>query len=372
MMAERAAMHRATGGARRRIALACIALIAFIISLLVAEGTLRIAGRAPPPGVFTVTAREYARSPGIFAPNQVVLDRPGTRFAQTLHINSLGYRGREFERAKPTGEFRIVFAGDSFTWGHNVADGETTPAQLETALASSCGRVTVVNAGLSGTSITGQDSLVLRALELAPDLVVLMYHENDIDDLMYSPVWQQLSENRRRKSQFPLSLIYPVVRTSALWNLALDVRRKLTSPHVPQSAETRLDAAAVTEEVVAARAAYSAQLASLARQLGERGLPFLFVTFPHPASVRDGAGARDYEWMVAEAARLAIPTVDLLPVLRASRLGPEGAYLIPDDYHPSAAGHALAARTIADRVLAMRAADAPAGSCRLATAPVAE
>jgi lysophospholipase L1-like esterase len=133
-----------------------------------------------------VTEQEFRRVPGIFQPNQRVEQQQGTEFAHVATIDSLGYRGEHLPRAKPPGEFRVLFAGDSFTWGHNVGDDETLPAQLEARLGEACGAARVVNAGLSGSTILGQGELIRRGLAIDPDVVVLMFHENDIDELVRS------------------------------------------------------------------------------------------------------------------------------------------------------------------------------------------
>jgi lysophospholipase L1-like esterase len=319
---------------------------------------VRLLGAAPSPGLFTMTTREYERLPGIFSPGQRVVEAAGTRFEHETRIDSLGYRGSDFPRAKPAGERRVLYAGDSFTYGHNVGDAETLPAQLERMLSEACGPARVINAGVSGTAIAGQDEMIRRGLPLDPDLVVLMYHENDIDELAFSRIWDQLAENRRIKSRFPVSVVYHLLRNSALWNLAQDVRRRLRD-HPPQSAEWRADegreegpavADADAPAIVAARAEYAERLRALRDTLGARGIPFVFVLYPHPGSVRDGHGARDYDWIRATAEGLGVPVVDLLPPLRGSGVALETLYLLPDDYHPAPAGFAVAARTVLDSI----------------------
>ena len=177
-----------------------LALMACALAIVAVEAFIHLVGLAPPVGLFTVSAQEYARVPGIFSPNQRVTEGTGTRFVHATRIDSLGYRGPDFPRIKDDGEFRILYVGDSFTYGHNVADDETLPARLETQLSTVCAEARVINAGLSGSTIVGQDEMALRGLTVAPDLVVLMYHENDIDELIGSRIWSDLAENRRIKS----------------------------------------------------------------------------------------------------------------------------------------------------------------------------
>ena len=121
---------------RGAIVKVALALLAGVLTIVAAESLIQLAGLAPPAGLFTVTAQEYARLPGIFGPSQSVIEGTGTRFAHPTRIDSLGYRGADFPRQKETGEFRVLSVGDSCTYGHNVGDRETLPAQLEMQLST--------------------------------------------------------------------------------------------------------------------------------------------------------------------------------------------------------------------------------------------
>jgi hypothetical protein len=77
----------------------------------------------------------------------------------------------------------ILMLGDSFTYGHNVADLETYPAQLERELATKGYNINVLNAGVSGYGIDQQYVLLKRILKyIQPDLVIFNINQNDIDD----------------------------------------------------------------------------------------------------------------------------------------------------------------------------------------------
>jgi lysophospholipase L1-like esterase len=318
---------------------------------MVSEVAVRYLWANPSPPLFTVTEGEFVRVPGIFRPNQRVELQPGTRFANTVAIDSLGYRGPHIPRAKPPAELRVLFVGDSFTWGHNVADDETLPSQLEQRLMGRCGAARVVNAGLSGSTILGQQAMVERGLTLNPDLVVLMFHENDIDEILHLRTWDRLAENRRIKSRFPVSVVYPVLSRSRLWSLAQHLRRvrqERVAPTVEQGGrEIGPDERGAVEE---ARAEYAARLREVARLLEGRGVPLLFVAFPHPNSVMEGAGGPHYAWVLETADGIEIPSVDLLGPLAGSGVPVEEAFLLPEDYHPSPRGHGIAADELADAI----------------------
>lgn len=321
-----------------------------VIAIGLAELALRMSGAGPPPGLFTVTESEFQRIPGIFGPDQRVELNPGTRFAHTVTIDSLGFRGANIPREKPTGELRVLFAGDSFTWGHNVSDDETLPAQLESRLKDACGAGRVVNAGLSGSTILAQEAMILRGLGLEPDVVALMFHENDIRELAYIRIWDQLARNRSTKSRFPVGVVYPILRRSQWWNLAQDVRRGWGVEAMPDE-EAPTVASNASAEILAARGEYSERLESVASMLDARGVRLIFIAFPHPDSVRSGEGGPHYQWVLDTARGMAVETVDILELMMRSGVEVERAFLVPEDYHPSPFGHELAAGWLAEVVL---------------------
>ncbi|HSL69756.1 MAG TPA: SGNH/GDSL hydrolase family protein [Longimicrobiales bacterium] len=339
-------------------------VVGSIMALVIAELTLRALHLAPVNGVYTVDAAQYQAIPGIFAPNQRVMDRRRPGLPHEVTIDSLGFRGPPVARAKPVGETRVLFVGDSFTYGDFVNDDETLPAQVVSRLQPVCAtRLRVINAGLGGSTIEDQVRLVERALPLAPDLVVLVFSENDVTDLGRKPLWDRLAENREAKSRFPLSILYPVLRRTALWNLGLKVsavRRQRANgeePRRPVQAHPR------PPEKLQDR--YRADLVALRNRLAALRIPFLFAVYPSYFSVNGDSAAAVHQrtsaaWAVKTATSEGIPTTDFLPALRASGLSNEQLYLLPRDGHPSARGYAIAADVFADVLLN---AEPVRGSC---------
>lgn len=329
-------------------------LVAVGGTLVLAEGLLRWSGWVPVQGVMTVDEDEFQRYPGLFVPGQEILASPGTRFPHRVTIDSLGYRGvQAVARTKPTGEFRVLYAGDSFTFGHNVHDEETLPAQLEGILQDRCPGSRVVNAGVSGFTILGQAEQVRRGLVLDPDLVVVMFYENDLEELVHIRFWDQLAMNRRVKSRFPVSVAYGLLRDSALWRLGL--RSTMT---LRQSLGARMAGAPAPEgaadsgpqEVPATGGhdEYRERLGDLLEETRATGVPLLYVAFPSPSSTASSVPEVPFSWAVATARELGLPTLDLHGPFRESGRSVEELYLVPADYHPSPAGHTLGAELVAD------------------------
>ena len=85
-------------------------------------------------------------------------------------------------RAKPPGEIRILFLGDSVTFGYRLANEECFVELVERELRTRVpgARVECINAGVPGSSLfQGMRFLVTRGLGFEPDLVVLEFGWND-------------------------------------------------------------------------------------------------------------------------------------------------------------------------------------------------
>jgi lysophospholipase L1-like esterase len=342
-----------------------IASLAF--ALVAAEVTLRMTGLVPGRGgVVTVTAAEFERIPGMFGPNQdaVVNQIPQLRYQ--VRINNLGYRGADMPLEKPDGEYRILFVGDSFVFGDFVGNTETLPAQTEMVLRSQCnGMLRVINAGLGGSTITEHAKMIERSLRLEPDLVVLQFSENDVRDLAGSAMWDDLARNRHAKSAFPLSLVYPYLRNTALWNLALRAAATIHERSVtarvsendgrenenarPQAETAPPDRKSPDESY---RKQYRNLLTGLQSALRANDVPMMMAVMPSHLSVYDQWESDQLDWLEGLTRELGIDAVSFLPAFRDDGRNETELYLLPDDGHTSPAGYRVAARLLAERLIA--------------------
>jgi len=338
-------------------------ITACIVAIFVAEGLLRATGAAPDRGgVFTVSADRFEEIPGIFSPNQrgVVNQIPALRYE--VSTDSLGYRGQDFPRSSPEGEFRILVVGDSFVFGDFVGDGETLPAQLERALASRCNApVRVVNAGLGGSTITEHREMIERGLVLEPDLIVLQFSENDVFDLAGTAMWEELAQNRATKGRFPLSVAYPHIRSTALWNLALRAAALVRDRRDAGSSETaapdQVDGAGSNESTAREAAdpnrdLYRAHLADLQAMLASRGTPLLMTVMPSHLSVYDHWESDQLDWLDGLLNELHMPTVRFFPLFKADGRGETELYLLPYDGHASPEAYRIAAQELSEVLVA--------------------
>jgi len=115
---------------------------------------------------------------------------PNFREGVTTH-NSLGFRGEEFPKEKPRGEFRIVAIGGSTTYDEDVPDDkEIHTAQLEEILRTKYGypNVRVINGGVPGyNSFESLVNLEFRVLDINPDMILHYDNNNDVHTRLVLP-----------------------------------------------------------------------------------------------------------------------------------------------------------------------------------------
>lgn len=105
-------------------------------------------------------------------------------YSADIRINSLGFRGPEITPVKKAGVARVLFLGDSFTFGHGLEENETLPYLVGRELeAEYPGKFEVVNGGVYGYSTADELNLLKKfGLPLQPDVVVTLLMTNDFAD----------------------------------------------------------------------------------------------------------------------------------------------------------------------------------------------
>ena len=160
--------------------------VGIVVSLLLAEGALNLAGVRYPSFYTVDRERGFALRPGA----EGVWSREGRG---SVRINQAGFRGPDLPEAPAQGVLRIAVLGDSFTEALQVDEQDTFVQRLQITLAAnrSCGvrrnfpgDVEVLNFGV-GAYGTGQELLTWRHLakRYRPHLVLLaVYPGNDFTD----------------------------------------------------------------------------------------------------------------------------------------------------------------------------------------------
>lgn len=318
-------------------------LIAFsaglALTVLLAEGTLRLFGLGHP----------YYSAPELYRPSADprVLFTPragwdGFSEGTRVQTNALGLRERELPTEKPLGVARLLFLGDSVTFGTGVRHDEAFPRVVEARLSGGGrGEIQAVNAGVVGYNTT-QELARLRdvGLDYRPDAVVLTFVVNDlldafsIFDHQYEPgglfaaqkVWLRRNSHLYRFGQ------------NLYWRVALELRRTRSGPTEPLRPRARL-----TERL--------AEIREIAETARAHGALFLLVLYPDnlddPVGPDPGGARRGVrEELTLFAEGLDYPLVDLTAALGDVRDPRARELRLREDPHPSPAGHRAIAEAL--------------------------
>ena len=153
-----------------------------VLTLVICEAVLRSVGFGKGLG-----RRLTTNSPWIVYDHVVGrANQPGF-VHEAFVINSVGFRGAEIERRKPTSTLRIACLGDSATFGtwrespFLIRRDVAYPDVLGRLLAAKgLERIEVINAGVLGyTTAHGIRQFLSRILPLEPDIVTLRFGNND-------------------------------------------------------------------------------------------------------------------------------------------------------------------------------------------------
>jgi len=393
------AVPRRSLGWRGRVGLLAFGLL---VGLVAVEVVLRLLG----PRLTVVNSLTSIATFQTFHPVYGFFHRPGAsgwietpEFTSYVSFNSRGLRDREIEPAKPPGAYRVLVLGDSFVEGAQVPVEDTVSRQLEPLLATAApGRpVDAVNAGNAGFG-TAQEVLYLEhdGAAYQPDVVVLVYFvDNDLPDNGYRVARERRLDTTRRPFFVPdgrggielrpglapppdrLEVVRPLLRKSVAYNLIENFllwheAREQEQAQIGKNRPTYLvdppadwdEAWWVTEQILG-RARDSA------RSIGAE-----LVVVAAPSYFQLDADA--WRWLVegdtrernvyrqdvpnrrlAEiAGRQGLRFLDLLPAIRAEHQAGARLYF-PADGHWTGAGHAFAARQIAEYLTASGLAPRP-------------
>jgi len=194
-------------------------LLAFslTIALVVAEAGLRLVKSADLfPEIFTMLGRakppiDTLDGPGMYYTHQYTAYglKPGYIRGDFERINSLGFRGAEFDFEKPAGTYRIVAIGGSTTFGVYLPHTKTYPVYLQQELNERLrtDKIEVINAGLTGsTTAESLHRLFPQILPLNPNMVVIYHGYNDIFPRVFSNYQDDYYHFRRADPNNPPGL----------------------------------------------------------------------------------------------------------------------------------------------------------------------
>jgi lysophospholipase L1-like esterase len=339
----------------RRIALI---LVGTVLAALVAELALRAIGTIPDIDNPLHSFHESDAILGWRGKSGVRMRFRRTDFDALVEHGPDGWRRPDPPRP-PHPTRRVLFLGDSFTWGWGVGQGEVFTDRLQQRLPPS---VAVYNRGVTAFG-TAQEYLLLQR-ELAErqyDAVAVMFFQNDVHDDVNGkhgrrPLFKLNGDGLAPRNQPPRRLMSPVRRLFKdhsrafqlvdfeLNQLKVRLRGEWREPAFREG-ETDVDYHGLPGAAVTMRL-----LAEMHRLAAGHGAQLVLVYLPHRSEI-DGAVSpypyiRAVHAMIGDvAAREQIPLVDLSgPFREQARQG--RALTFPQDDHWNPSGHELAAETL--------------------------
>lgn len=190
-----------------------IVLFGILAALSIAETYLRIAVPADQPSPYTPVGNFPCYRQGTYYWADIksnatcVLHSNYGEFADiTVHTNKFGQRNRDISDIKPQGAKRILFIGDSFTFGWGVEENLSYPRISEQILMDMGYPVESINAGRPSNTI-GNYYLYLKneGLKFNPDIVVIGLDVfNDIANIMHHEHWIHVE-----RDGLPTQVTYP-------------------------------------------------------------------------------------------------------------------------------------------------------------------
>jgi len=313
--------------------------------------------------------RDTSRTTTIFARDEARGWRlkPNTRGSWGLvpaTINSHGLRGAELPDDVPREEqFRILFLGDSVTFGYRVRDDEPFPTLTGRTLNARGPEQMVVplNAGTGGYSPWQEyEYLASDGLALEPDLVLVCFVLNDVTE--------KFSLVQFGGSELGFQLRHTVegwgdrlAGLSHIFAFGSYLRDRLRFGAEPAEKARKIEKLQVMdllydEKQELTDRAWALTLENLDRifhRCREEGIPAMLAVFPYAFQLQNPAAfGRPQAVLRAHAAERGIDLVDLLPLMcrdmEQRQLGIP-AYFI-DDNHLTPEGHRTVARLLAGEI----------------------
>jgi lysophospholipase L1-like esterase len=287
----------------------------------------------------------------------------------SVRTNARGLRGPALPHAKPAGVHRVLYLGDSVTFGYGVArDADTFALRADSLLAASGLAAQTINAAVGGYS-PWQQFLWLReeGVRYTPDVIVVGFVLNDVTERFDLVAFGGQEEAVQLRESYTSRLDRVLAHSAIAYqvrNFAREIKaRRRLGDDVRLGAikQEMLDVETLMRrpEQQNVRLAWEMTLADLARTVSlcrERGARVLVVCFPFAVQLEDAEARSTPQRVLAEwAHENGVPFLDLLPALAAhcAGTGERPADLFLDHDHFSPRGHALVAELLAPEIAAL-------------------
>ena len=254
-----------------------------------------------------------------------------------IKINSKGLRGPEKEYGKPQDKKRILFLGDSFTFGTGVEQDESFVWRIQ-KLADP--KLDIINGGAPGSS-TNEEFRFLSSegFRYAPDGVVLVFFQNDIQD-NYGDALEASGAAKRRN---PATLFYKALaKASGILEERLYGRSAVYAA-VSYWKRNFLESYQVSKKEFAVT---HRQLEKIRGFCAANGYPLALVYLPRREELKKTGNGLGSEWLADYCGKNNLPLLNLWEKFRARK--DTKLLYFQFDTHLTPYGHEVTAQLILD------------------------
>jgi hypothetical protein len=256
-----------------------------VVVILLAAG--EIAVRLINPRAYMYPRWQYSQDYGavLYKNITMVQEKPG-HWKYTYKINEYGYRGRAVPLSNTYEKENLIILGDSYSFGHGVADGEEYAAVMQNILKDN---YNVINLAVGSYGLTQEIRLFYEFGQLyQPDVVILQFCGNDLDDNIYNRVTE--IKNGRfvfQPTNNPIGwtkkyLSYSPIQKSQLYNLFRDsvyrMFRKQTIRAAQSQAGLPMEPTSLTVTSTMQEKIYNELLDLFARDVHNRGIVLIMIS----------------------------------------------------------------------------------------------
>ena len=271
----------------------------------------------------------YKRLPFDHYPN-----KEGHYYGVSIKTNSLGLRDYEYSIEKPENKKRVIFLGDSFTFGWGVPLEKLYSKQVEKMLNSEEKKVEVINMGVGNyNSIMEVELFKRRGLTLDPDMVILMYFVNDTEPV--PPVKSKAEYLILKNSYFMAFLFDRFVKVKTHFDKNFEWSEYYSNLYSSENSKNL----AATEKAIK-------ELINLCK---DNGIRLLIVNIPELRALKRYKFQKATSFIRSLAEQENVSFLDLLPAL--VEYDPESLWVSLEDPHASELANGIIAEKIYDKIL---------------------
>ena len=250
------------------------------------------------------------------------------------NLNNIGLRGEDVSNDKK--EIRILFVGDSLTFGVGVHDEKVFCVLTQSLLGKHNG-LKIINGGVPGYGINDEIVQTKRLFDLVqPDLVLLFFYENDIFDILktINPEQYKIWESER---------FTPLKRSALLWSMKM-IHYNFVYKHGQMVFPYSVHPLELKDDIVTIGwKNYFDSVDKLRNFVESNGAKFGLVVIPDYMQVVSDVMVIEKQFD-SYADKSGVPTLKLLDVWKDNR--ELGLTMIPNDGHPNELGHRLFAQAL--------------------------